>query len=221
MWSLDEQSRGARFRSDVMRSLQSTSQSDLAGATPWSRSPYSPREATCPERRAEVARISHTSRSDLLKRRHEVARVLVTPNSLRWPWSDLSERPIKVAPDPERPVGATHQSRSGPLARRHQKSALERPSGATPASRSALFCCRKSWFLEDLFAIYFGRFALGKTYVLNMFCSRQADYLGSIGKYTKTGLRSSSLGFLIVMFLCSCWFLIYFFTWLIWNPIWV
>ena len=58
--------------------------------------------------------------------------------------SDLSERPTKVAPDPERPVGATHQSRSRPLARRHQKSALERLPGATPASRSALFCCRKS-----------------------------------------------------------------------------
>ena len=108
---------GARFRSDVMRSLQSTSQSDLARATPCSRSHLTP----------------------------------------------LSERPPK----------ATHQSRSRPLARTHQKSALERLPGATPASRSALFCCRKSWFLKDLFAIYFGRFALGKTYVLNIFCSHQ------------------------------------------------
>ena len=57
------------------------------------------------------------------------------------------------------------------------KVALERLAGATPASRSALFCCRKSRFLKDLFAIYFGRFALGKTYVLNIFCSHQRQII--------------------------------------------
>ena len=161
-------------------------------------------------------------RATFLKRRHEVARVLITPNSLRWPWSDLSERPTKVAPDPERPVGATHQSRSRPLARRHQKSALERLPGATPASRSALFCCRKSWFLKDLFAIYFGRFALGKTYVLNIFCSHQRQiifYLLIYWEIHKNSLEKFISWILIVVFLC--WFLIYFSTWLIWNPIWV
>ncbi|WZY70110.1 hypothetical protein YC2023_002350 [Brassica napus] len=117
---------GARFRSDVMRSLQSTSQSDLARATP----------ATCPERRTEVARISHPSRSDLPKRHPEVARVSMArrheakpgatsqsdlPRSLpiqsdplerhtkvardlspghtkNRPWSDFPERHLQVAP---------------------------------------------------------------------------------------------------------------------------
>ena len=39
------------------------------------------------------------------------------------------------------------------------------------------FAAENHDFLKDLFAIYFGRFALGKTYVLNIFCSHQTDYL--------------------------------------------
>ncbi|WZZ07020.1 hypothetical protein YC2023_108763 [Brassica napus] len=117
---------GARFRSDVMSSLQRTPQSDLPRATPRGRSHLTPLSERPPKAtpRGRSRLYGETTRSEA--------------------WSDLSERPTKVAPDPERPVGATHQSRSRPLARRHQKSALERLPGATPASRSALFCCRKS-----------------------------------------------------------------------------
>ncbi|WZZ65579.1 hypothetical protein YC2023_076949 [Brassica napus] len=57
---------GATSRSDAMRSFQTTSQSDLAGATPRSRSP------------------SHPGGSRELTQ------------------SDLSERPLQVAPDPDR-----------------------------------------------------------------------------------------------------------------------
>ena len=89
---------GARFRSDVMRSLQSTSQSDLAGATPWSRSPYSPSEATCPERRAEVARISHPSRSDLPKRHPEVARVSMARRHEAKPGATSQSDPLRSLP---------------------------------------------------------------------------------------------------------------------------
>ena len=39
--------------------------------------PKNPPRATCPERRPEVARISHPSRSDLPKRHPEVARVFM------------------------------------------------------------------------------------------------------------------------------------------------
>ncbi|KAG5400966.1 hypothetical protein IGI04_015573 [Brassica rapa subsp. trilocularis] len=127
---------GARFRSDVMRSLQSTSQSDLARATPCSRSHLTPLSERPPKAtpRGRSRLYGETTRSEA--------------------WSDLSERPTKVAPDPERPVGATHQSRSRPLARRHQKSALERLPGATPASRSAFHCFHLVFLLISYLFLY-------------------------------------------------------------------
>ena len=96
-------------------------------------------------------------RATFLKRRHEVARVLITPNSLRWPWSDLSERPTKVAPDPERPVGATAQSRSRFHVRRHttrsRSDLSQRPSEVAPEAWSDLSRATgrnrsPSWFPE-------------------------------------------------------------------------
>ncbi|WZZ53294.1 hypothetical protein YC2023_053401 [Brassica napus] len=72
-----------------MRSLQSTSQSDLAGATP---------EATCPERRAEVARISHPSRSDLPKRHPEVARVSMARRHEAMPGATSQSDPLRSLP---------------------------------------------------------------------------------------------------------------------------
>ena len=158
-WSLGEQGMGATSperhhqvalitllerpnQSDREKSLAVSSLGDARtsperppGATPRSRSHLTPLSERPPKAtpRGRSRLYGETTRSEA--------------------WSDLSERPTKVAPDPERPVGATHQSRSRPLARRHQKSALERLPGATPASRSALFCCRKLQFLGDLFAI--------------------------------------------------------------------
>ncbi|KAG5393573.1 hypothetical protein IGI04_023536 [Brassica rapa subsp. trilocularis] len=114
------------YQSDREKSLAVSSLGDARtsperppGATPRSRSHLTPLSERPPKAtpRGRSRLYGETTRSEA--------------------WSDLSERPTKVAPDPERPVGATHQSRSRPLAQRHQKSALERLPGATPASRSA------------------------------------------------------------------------------------
>ncbi|KAF3551273.1 hypothetical protein DY000_02008222 [Brassica cretica] len=92
----------ATSRSDAMRSLQTTSQSDLAGATPRSRSPFHPggsRKLTrsvlselplqvAPEARSDLARVTPRGRSHFY-------RVKTT----QWSRSDLSERPTKVAPE--------------------------------------------------------------------------------------------------------------------------
>ncbi|WZZ20627.1 hypothetical protein YC2023_122014 [Brassica napus] len=71
---------GARFRSDVMRSLQST-----------------PR-ATCPERRPEVARISHPSQSDLPKRHPEVAHVSMARRHEAKPGATSQSDPLRSLP---------------------------------------------------------------------------------------------------------------------------
>ncbi|KAG5416114.1 hypothetical protein IGI04_003681 [Brassica rapa subsp. trilocularis] len=103
----------------------------------------------------------------------------------------------------ERPLRATYQGRSRSRATRWSDTpkslATSRPEtpkigpGATPSSRSALFCCRKSRFLKDLFAIYFGRFALGKTYVLNIFCSHLWQIIFYLGEIHKNSLENSIL----------------------------
>ena len=75
--------------------------SDLAGATPWSRSPYSSRwkpRATCPERRTEVARISHPSRSDLPKRHPEVARFSMARRHEAKPGATSQSDPLRSLP---------------------------------------------------------------------------------------------------------------------------
>ncbi|KAF3590042.1 hypothetical protein F2Q69_00027656 [Brassica cretica] len=90
---------GATSRSDAMRSLQTTSQSDLAGATPRSHSPFHPggsRKLTrndlserplqvTPEAQSDLARVTPRGRSRFY-------RVTTT----QWSQSDLSERPTKV-----------------------------------------------------------------------------------------------------------------------------
>ncbi|KAF2562204.1 hypothetical protein F2Q70_00016572 [Brassica cretica] len=84
---------GATSRSDTMRSLQTTSQSDLAGATPRSRkltrSDLSERPLqVAPEAQSDLARVTPRGRS-------HVYRVTTT----QWSQSDLSERPTEVAPE--------------------------------------------------------------------------------------------------------------------------
>ncbi|KAF3544271.1 hypothetical protein DY000_02003600 [Brassica cretica] len=92
---------GATSRSNAMRSLQTTSQSDLAGATPRSRSPFHPggsRKLTrsdlserplqvAPEAQSDLTRVTPRSRSHFY-------RVTTT----QWSRSDVSERPTEVAP---------------------------------------------------------------------------------------------------------------------------
>ncbi|KAG5406411.1 hypothetical protein IGI04_012530 [Brassica rapa subsp. trilocularis] len=122
-WSLGEQGMGATsperhhqvaltsllerpYQSDREKSLAVSSLGDARtsperppGATPRSRCVPLPR-ATCPERRTEVARISHPSRSDLPKRHPEVARVSMARRHEAKPGatsqSDLSERHAEV-----------------------------------------------------------------------------------------------------------------------------
>ncbi|KAF2548099.1 hypothetical protein F2Q70_00020793 [Brassica cretica] len=93
---------GATSRSDAMRSLQTTSQSDLAGATPRSRSPFHPGGSrkrsrsdlserplqVAPEAQSDLARVTPRGRSHFY-------RVTTT----QWSRSDLSERPTEVAPE--------------------------------------------------------------------------------------------------------------------------
>ena len=166
-------------------------------ATRWSDAPKSLATigpgATCPERRTEVARISHASRSDLPKRHPEVARV-------------------SMARRHEAKPGATHWGRS----RRP-----ERLVGVTCRGRSASIVGSISILLKALLVISLCTFYISKTYVLNIFGSHQADYLLIYWEIHKNSLEKFISWILIVMFLCYCWFLIYFSTWLIWNPIWV
>ncbi|KAF3539914.1 hypothetical protein F2Q69_00024507 [Brassica cretica] len=55
-------------------------------------------EATCPERRAEVARISHPSRSDLPKRHPEVARVSMARRHEAKPGATSQSDPLRSLP---------------------------------------------------------------------------------------------------------------------------
>ncbi|WZY73936.1 hypothetical protein YC2023_006176 [Brassica napus] len=87
---------GATSRSDITKSLCPTSQSDLARATP----------ATCPERRTEVARISHPSRSDLPKQHPEVARVSMARRHEAKPGATSQSDPLRSLPK----AGATCRS---------------------------------------------------------------------------------------------------------------
>uniref|UniRef100_A0A0D3CSU8 Uncharacterized protein n=1 Tax=Brassica oleracea var. oleracea TaxID=109376 RepID=A0A0D3CSU8_BRAOL len=71
-------------------------------ATRWSDAPKSlatigPR-ATCPERRTEVARISHPSRSDLPKRHPEVARVSMARRHEAKPGATSQSDPLRSLP---------------------------------------------------------------------------------------------------------------------------
>ncbi|KAF3605481.1 hypothetical protein DY000_02047895 [Brassica cretica] len=123
---------GATSRSDITKSLCPTSQSDLHRAThrgcshltPLSERPswsdpvkslaiFIPLEAqsdlpraTCPERRTEVARISHPSRSDLPKRHPEVARFSMARRHEAKPGATSQSDPLRSLPK----AGATCRS---------------------------------------------------------------------------------------------------------------
>ncbi|KAG5383185.1 hypothetical protein IGI04_034655 [Brassica rapa subsp. trilocularis] len=98
--------------------------------------------ATCPERRPEVARISHPSQSDLPKRHPEVARVSMARRHEAKPGATSQSDPLRSLPK----AGATCRS-------------------DMPRS------------LRGLLVISLCTFYISKTYVLNIFCSHQADYL--------------------------------------------
>ncbi|KAF3551275.1 hypothetical protein DY000_02008224 [Brassica cretica] len=93
---------GATSRSDAMRSLKTTSQSDLAGANTRSRSPshlggsQKLTRSDLSERPLQVAPEAHSDLARVTPRgRSHVYRV-TTP---QWSLSDLSELPTEVAPE--------------------------------------------------------------------------------------------------------------------------
>ncbi|CAF2201964.1 unnamed protein product [Brassica napus] len=166
---------GARFMSDVMSSLQRTPRR-LARAAP------------------EVARISHPSRATSQSDTRGRSRLYgeATRRSLGRPLG----RPTKVAPDPGDPLGDTPKSLA--------TSRPETPKSALGDFRERHLQVAPRYFAAEnhdfsgTFCNLFWTFCTWKTYVLNIFCSHQRQiilYLLSIEKYTRTLLRSSSLGF--------------------------
>uniref|UniRef100_A0A0D3ACS3 Uncharacterized protein n=1 Tax=Brassica oleracea var. oleracea TaxID=109376 RepID=A0A0D3ACS3_BRAOL len=76
----EDVSMGATSWSDAMRSLQTTSQSDLAGATPRSRSPFHPggsRKLTRSDLSERPLQVAPEAQSDLARVTPEVARISI------------------------------------------------------------------------------------------------------------------------------------------------
>ncbi|WZZ27297.1 hypothetical protein YC2023_010698 [Brassica napus] len=117
-------------------------------------------KSLCTTSRSDFPRATHQGRSRPLVRRHQN----------RASWSDLSERPTKVAPSqsdqpratissrssqsdqPERPARVTSSSRSRFDGARHEEMRRERPPGAAMLGRSSCF----AWTIFMLFQGPFG-----------------------------------------------------------------
>ena len=105
--------------------------------------------ATCPERRTEVARISHPSRSDLPKRHPEVARVSMARRHEAKPGVTSQSDPLRSLPE----AGATCRS-------------------DMPRSLR-VYCWVDFYLLKGLLVISLCTFLLLKTYVLSTFWQPQ------------------------------------------------
>ena len=143
--------------------------------------------------------------SDLGVSLQQVARVLLSGDTkIEHPGatsrSDLPRSPSARATSPERlsqvaPARATSSSRSRFDGARHEESVGSDLLGATMLGRSACLIGRFLCYFRGLLVICFIVFRWQKP-KLSTLGSHQADWIfGSIEKYTKTLLRSSSLGF--------------------------
>ena len=128
----------ATSRSDAMRSLQTISQSDLAGATPRSRSPSHPggsRKLTRSDLSERPLQVAPEAQSELSRETPRGRSHFYRVTTTQWSRSDLSERPTEVAPE----------ARSGLSERR-----------AEVAPR--LFVWPNSCFLRAFWSFHYARF---------------------------------------------------------------
>jgi len=130
-----------------------------------------------------------------------------SPSTLR---SDLLERHPKVAREETTRERRLRSDTTRSLAKKRPGSDLSQ-GRAEVALR--LFVWPNSYFLKGLLVISLCMFLLFKTYVLSTFGSHQAKGALFWRRTSKTSFDSDFIAFI----LCSCWFLIYFSTWLLYR----
>ncbi|KAF2615539.1 hypothetical protein F2Q70_00010344 [Brassica cretica] len=146
---------GATSRSDYMKSLYTTSQSDFPRATARSRSRFHVRRHT-------ILIPGATSQNDVLKSLPMFRATCWsnTPRSLassrpETPKSSILERSLRATyqgrSQPERPARATSSSRSRFDGARHEETRRERPPGSDYARSLRVFCLDDFYVISEAF----------------------------------------------------------------------